>query len=172
VAITGSPGAADVSLRSIVGVIVWLAVCFSAGVVGSRFTGPAVASWYAGIAKPSWTPPNSVFGPVWSALYLMMGLAAWLVWRKAGFSGAPGAMLLFGLQLVVNAAWSWIFFGLRRFDLGFLEIVVLWALILVTVIAFWRHDTRAALLLLPYLAWVSYAGALNFAIWRLNPDVR
>jgi len=161
-----------VSLKSIVGAIVWLAVCFSAGVVGSRFTGPAVASWYAGINKPSWTPPNSVFGPVGSALYLMMGLAAWLVWRKAGFSGAPGAMLLFGLQLIGNAAWSGIFFGLRRFDLGFLTIVVLWALILVTVIAFRRHDARAALLLVPYLAWVGYASALNFAIWRLNAVAR
>jgi tryptophan-rich sensory protein len=160
------------SLSSIVGAVIWVAVCYSAGVVGSRFTGPAVAGWYGDVNKPSWTPPNSLFGPVWSALYLMMGLAAWLVWRKAGFSGAPGAMLLFGLQLIANAAWSGIFFGLRRFDLGFLEIVVLWALILVTVIAFWRHDARAAMLLLPYLAWVSYASALNFAIWRLNPIAR
>ncbi len=98
----------------------------------------------------------------------MMGLAGWLVWRKTGLSRAPGAMLLFALQLILNGAWSWIFFGLRRFDLAFLEIVVLWALILATLIAFWRHNTTAGLLLLPYLAWVSYASALNFAIWRLN----
>jgi tryptophan-rich sensory protein len=158
------------SLRSIVGVVVWLAICFSAGAIGARFTGPAVASWYTGISKPSWTPPNSLFGPVWSALYLMMGLAAWLVWRRVGFSGAPGAMLLFGLQLVFNAGWSGIFFGLRRFDIAFVEIVILWVLILATAIAFWRHDARAGLLLLPYLAWVGYAGALNLAIWRLNLD--
>jgi len=100
-----------------------------------------------------------------------MGIAGWLVWRRAGFSGAPAAILLFGLQLILNAAWSVIFFGLRRFDLAFFEIVILWALILATMIAFWRHDARAALLLLPYLAWVSYASALNFAIWRLNPTV-
>jgi len=131
-----------------------------------------VASWYAGTNKPAWTPPGVVFGPVWSALYLMMGVAAWLVWRKAGFSGAPGAIVLFGLQLIANAAWSWIFFGLRRFDLAFFEMVILWALILAALIAFWRHDTRAGLLLLPYLAWVSYASALNFAIWRLNLDAR
>ena len=159
------------SLRSIVGVALWVAVSFSAGAIGARFTGPAVASWYAQTNKPAWTPPDVVFGPVWSTLYLMMGVAAWLVWRKAGFSGAPGAIVLFGLQLIANAAWSWIFFGLRRFDLAFFEIVILWALILATVVAFWRHDARAGLLLLPYMVWVSYASVLNFAIWRLNPAV-
>jgi tryptophan-rich sensory protein len=101
-------------------------------------------------------------------LYIMMGVAGWLVWRKVGFAGAPGAMLLFGIQLIFNAAWSGIFFGLHRFDLAFVEIVILWALILATLIAFWRHDTTAGLLMLPYLTWVSYASALNFAIWRLN----
>lgn len=159
------------SLRFIFGLTVWVAASFSVGVIGSRFTGPAVASWYADINKPSWTPPNAVFGPVWSALYLMMGIAAWLVWRKAGFSGAPGAIALFGLQLIGNGAWSWIFFGLRRFDLAFFEIAILWALILATLVAFWRHHTTAGPLMLPYLAWVSYASALNFAIWRLNPVV-
>jgi tryptophan-rich sensory protein len=159
------------SLKPIVGLVLWVAASFSAGLIGSQFTGLAVATWYGGINKPSWTPPSFVFGPVWSALYLMMGVAVWLVWRQTGFSGAPVAILLFGLQLVLNAAWSWLFFGLRRFDLGFAEIVVLWTVILATVIAFWRHDARAALLLLPYLAWVSYASALNLAIWRLNPTV-
>jgi tryptophan-rich sensory protein len=157
------------NLKPILGLIIWIAVSFCAGLIGSRFTGPAVASWYADTNKPAWTPPAVVFGPVWSALYLMMGMAAWLVWRKAGLSGASTAMVLFGLQLIGNAAWSWIFFGLHRFDLAFFEIVILWALILATLIAFWRHDTRAGLLLLPYLAWVSYASALNSAIWRLNP---
>ena len=156
------------NLKPILGLIIWIAVSFCAGLIGSRFTGPAVASWYADTNKPAWTPPNFLFGPVWSALYLMMGVAAWLVWRKAGFSGAPGAIVLFGLQLIANAAWSWIFFGLRRFDLAFFEIVILWALILATVVAFWRHDARAGLLLLPYMVWVSYASALNLAIWRLN----
>jgi len=159
------------SLKSIVGLILWVAVSFCAGLIGSRFTGPAVAAWYGEINKPSWTPPSFVFGPVWSALYLMMGIAGWLVWRKAGFAGASGAILLFGLQLVLNAAWSWLFFGLRRFDLGFIEITMLWAVILATATAFWRHDARAGMLLLPYLAWVSYASALNSAIWRLNPTV-
>ena len=157
------------NLKPILGLIVWIAVSFCAGLIGSRFTGPAVASWYADTNKPAWTPPAVVFGPVWSALYLMMGVAAWLIWRKAGFSGAPAAMVLFGLQLIANAAWSWIFFGLHRFDLAFFEIVILWVLILATLIAFWRHDTTAGLLLLPYMVWVSYASALNFAIWRLNP---
>ena len=156
------------NLKPILGMIVWIAVSFCAGLIGPRFTGPAVASWYAETNKPVWTPPNVLFGPVWSALYLMMGVAAWLVWRKVGFSGASAAMVLFWLQLIANAAWSWIFFGLHRFDLAFIEIVVLWALILATLIAFWRHDTTAGLLMLPYLVWVSYASALNFAIWRLN----
>jgi tryptophan-rich sensory protein len=156
-------------VRETVGLVLWVVVSFSAGIIGSQFTGPAVGTWYAGIAKPAWTPPSAVFGPVWSALYLMMGIAGWLVWRRAGFAGAPAAMALFGLQLIFNAAWSGIFFGMRRFDLAFIEIVVLWALILATAIAFWRHDARAGLLLVPYLAWVTYASALNFAIWRLNP---
>jgi benzodiazapine receptor len=158
------------NLRALVGMAFWIAVSFLAGAIGARFTGPAVASWYAGASKPAWTPPDVVFGPVWSALYLMMGVAAWLVWRKAGFSGATAAMVLFGLQLIANAAWSWIFFGLHRSDLAFFEIAILWALILATLVAFWQHDTTAGLLLLPYLAWVSYASALNFAIWRLNLD--
>jgi len=157
------------NLKPILGLIIWIAVSFCAGLIGSRFTGPAVASWYADTNKPAWTPPNFLFGPVWSALYLMMGVAAWLVWRKAGFSGASAAMVLFGLQLIANAAWSLIFFGMRRFDLAFVEIVILWVLILATLIAFWRHETTAGLLMLPYLAWVSYASALNYAIWRLNP---
>jgi len=159
------------SLKPIVGLVLWVAASLSAGLIGSLFTGPVVATWYSSINKPSWTPPGFVFGPVWSALYLMMGIAAWLVWRKTGFLGAPVALLLFVLQLAFNAAWSWLFFGLRRFDLGFVEIIMLWALILVTAIGFWRHDARAGLLLLPYLAWVSYATALNLAIWRLNPTM-
>ena len=159
------------SRKPIVGLIVWIAVSFCAGLIGSRFTGPAVATWYGSINKPAWTPPSFLFGPVWSTLYLMMGIAGWLIWRKAGFSGAPGAMALFALQLILNAAWSGVFFGLRRFDLAFVEIVVLWLLILATVLAFWRHDAKAGILLFPYLAWVGYASALNFAIWRLNPTV-
>ena len=158
-------------LKAVVGLILCVAVSFCAGLVGSQFTGPAVATWYGSTNKPSWTPPSVLFGPVWSALYLMMGIASWLVWRRAGFSRVSGAMTLFALQLIFNAAWSGIFFGLRRFDLAFFEIVILWALIFATVVAFWRHDARAGLLLLPYLGWVSYAGALNFAIWRLNPTV-
>lgn len=160
------------SIKSFIGIVVWVALPLCVGLIGSRFTVPGIATWYAAIRKPAWTPPDAVFGPVWSALYLMMGIAGWLIWRKTGLSGAPGVMLLFALQLILNAAWSGIFFGMRRFDLAFAEIVVLWALILATLIAFWRHDAKAGMLLLPYLAWVSYASALNFAIWRLNLDAR
>lgn len=157
--------------QSVVSLILWVTVCLGAGLIGSMSTGAAVATWYAELTKPSWTPPNWLFAPVWTTLYIMMGVAAWIVWRKVGFSGAPYAILIFGIQLIFNAAWSGLFFGMRRFDLAFIEIVVLWLLILATAIAFWRHDARASLLLLPYLAWVSYASALNFAIWRLNPNM-
>lgn len=157
--------------KGMAGLILWVAVCLGAGLIGSLSTASAVSTWYAELRKPGWTPPGWVFGPVWTTLYVLMGIAGWLVWRKAGFSGAPWAILLFALQLAFNAAWSGIFFGMRRFDLAFIEIVMLWVLILATAIAFWRHDPRSAVLLLPYLAWVSYASALNYAIWRLNAGV-
>jgi len=154
--------------RSLLGLLAWIAACFSAGALGSVFTARAVADWYPQLSKPSWTPPSAVFGPVWSALYLMMALAAWLVWRSRGFSRATLPLALFAAQLLLNLAWSAIFFGLRLPGLAFAEILLLWALILATLIAFWRVTPLAGCLLLPYLAWVTFAAALNFAIWRLN----
>ncbi len=147
------------------GLIGWVLLSLAAGWVGSRFMPGA---WYAGLAKPSWNPPSWVFAPVWSALYLLMGVAAWLVWRRAGFAGAPTALGLFVLQLVLNSLWSFLFFGLHRPGFAFLEIVALWAAILATLIAFWRVSPPAGALLLPYLAWVSFASALNLQLWRLN----
>lgn len=120
--------------------------------------------------RPPWAPPGWLFGPVWSALYLLMGLAAWLVWRVRGFAGARSALLVFVSQLAVNALWTWLFFVWRQGALAFLEILMLWVLILVTIGLFWRASRVAALLLLPYLAWVSFASVLTFAIWRLNPE--
>ena len=154
--------------RSVIALVVAVAVSFGAGLVGSVFTARSVGEWYAGLARPAWTPPSWVFGPVWSALYLLMGVAAWVVWRKGGFAGQGGALALFGAQLVLNAAWSWLFFGMRAPGAAFAEIVILWALILATLIAFWRAAPLAGLLFLPYLIWVTFASALNFAIWRLN----
>jgi benzodiazapine receptor len=154
--------------RSLLGLVAWVAACFGAAAIGSLFTSSAIPGWYADLNRPSWAPPNWLFGPVWTALYLMMAVAAWLIWRPGGFAGASGALILFGLQLAFNAAWSPLFFGLRSPGAAFAEIVVLWCLILATLIAFWRRLPVAGVLLLPYLLWVSFASALNFAIWRLN----
>ena len=151
--------------RTVAGLLGWIAVSLAAGVVGARF-GPG--EWYASLAKPGWNPPAAVFGPVWTVLYLSMGIAAWMVWRKAGFAGAPVALGLFLFQLVLNALWSYLFFGAHRADLALLEIAVLWLAILATTIAFWRISAPAGALLLPYLGWVGFAAALNWQLWRLN----
>lgn len=143
----------------------FLLITFAAAAIGSQFM---PGEWYARLAKPSWTPPSWLFGPVWTLLYVLMGVAAWLVWKDRGFAGARVALLLYGVQLVLNAAWSWLFFGLQRPGLAFAEILLLWSAILATLIAFWRHRKLAGALLVPYLAWVSFATALNWAIWQLN----
>jgi translocator protein len=151
--------------RRWLGLVSWLLLVFAAAAVGSQFT---PGEWYAQIDKPPWTPPRWLFGPVWSALYAMIAVAAWLVWKENGFAGARLGLTLFGVQLVLNAAWSWLFFGLQRPDLALLDIALLWAAILGTLIAFWRVRPLAGWLLVPYLAWVTFAAALNFEIWRLN----
>jgi tryptophan-rich sensory protein len=124
--------------------------------------------WYFDLAKPSWTPPGWIFGPVWTLLYAMMGVAAWLVWKQTGFSRARAALSLFAIQLVLNGVWSWFFFGLHRPGLAFIDILALWVMILATTLAFWQHRPLAGALLIPYLAWVSFASALNFSIWWIN----
>ncbi len=122
-------------------------------------------------ARPEWAPPSSVFGPVWTVLYALMGIAAWLVWRERHTPGSRRALLLFGAQLVLNTLWSWLFFAWHQGGLAFLDIVVLWLLIVLTIVDFWRIRPLAGALLLPYLAWVTYAAALNLAVWRLNPQL-
>ncbi len=149
----------------VAGLVLWIAVSLSAGAIGSRFMPGA---WYAALAKPSWTPPGWVFGPVWAALYIMMGIAAWLVWKETGFSGAKGPLALFLIQLALNALWSYLFFGARSPMLAFYEIIVLWVAILLTLEGFWRIRPFAGALLIPYLAWAGFAAALNFRLWRLN----
>jgi translocator protein len=146
--------------------ILCILVCLGAAGIGSLLTTPALSRWYASLRKPSWTPPNWLFGPVWTILFVAMAIAAWLVWRKVGLSAAP--MQLFLLQLLLNVAWSALFFRLRSPGLAFAEIVMLWFAILATSIEFWRAVPAAGWLLLPYLIWVSYATALNFSIWRSN----
>jgi benzodiazapine receptor len=149
-----------------IGLGFWLAVTFAAAGIGSRFQ---PGEWYAGLVKPALTPPAWIFGPVWIILYALMGIAAWLVWRTHGLTGAVGPLGLFLGQLALNSLWSYLFFGLQRPDLAFLDIVALWLGILATLVAFWRVYSLAGLLLLPYLLWVSFATYLNFQFWRLNP---
>lgn len=145
-----------------------IAICFAAAGIGSLFTNPEIGGWYARIAKPSWTPPNRVFGPVWSVLYLMMAVAAWLVWKERGFDGAATPLALFGVQLLFNTLWSILFFGMHRIGFALADIILLWCAILATLLAFWRVSTVAGALMIPYLMWVTYAALLNYSIWRLN----
>ena len=142
-----------------------IVLCFVVAGIGGLVTTPSIPNWYSGLVKPSWTPPSWVFGPVWSVLYLCMAVAAWLVWRKGN---ALVPLTFFAVQLAFNAAWSWLFFGLHSPGAALIDIVLLWIAIAATTIAFWRRSVVAGLLFLPYLAWVSFAATLNFAIWRLN----
>ncbi len=148
-----------------IGLVGWLALAFSAAAVGSRFLPGA---WYATLSKPAWNPPAAVFAPVWTVLYASMAVAAWLVWRRAGFAVAGPALAAFCAQLVLNAAWSYLFFGLHRPGIAFAEVLALWVVILVVVLLFWRVDWRAGALMVPYLVWVGFASCLNFALWRMN----
>ena len=127
------------------------------------------ASFYAQLSKPSWAPPASVFGPVWSCLYALMGIAAWLVWRSPGPKRT--ALTLFGAQLAANALWSWLFFGWRSGSAAAIEVLILLALIVATAAAFWRTRRLAAALLLPYLLWVSFASVLTWTMWQRNPGL-
>jgi tryptophan-rich sensory protein len=145
----------------------WIGVCLAASGIGSYFTFESVQTWYPTLQKPAWTPPSWVFGPVWTTLYVLMGTAAWRVWRHSGLA-ARAALTLFGIQLVLNTAWSGLFFGLRAPGLAFVELVLLWAAILATLLRFRPLDRPAAWLLAPYLAWVTFAGGLNLALWQLN----
>jgi len=152
-------------IKSTLGLVAALALTFGAAYIGSRFP---VDDWYIALSKPTWNPPNWLFGPVWGILYLLMAIAAWLVWRKSGFAGAAIPLGMFVLQLVLNAAWSWIFFGQHELGLAFIEILVLWGAILWTITGFWKLNPIGGILLVPYLLWVTFASVLNFTIWRLN----
>jgi len=155
-------------LGSFLGLVVAVAVCLGAGFIGAMATASSVGTWYPSLVKPSWNPPDAVFGPVWTVLYIAMGVAAWLVWRRRGAGRVGGPLLLFILQLVLNAGWSLLFFGLRSPGLALIEIVLLWLAIAATLWSFARVQRWAALLMAPYLAWVTFAAALNLQIWRLN----
>ncbi len=152
------------------GLLGWGVVTFAAAAVGA-WASASAASFYATLNLPAWAPPASVFGPVWSLLYAMMAIAAWLVWRERGWRNAQPALVLYLVQLAVNALWSWLFFGWKLGALAFVDILVLITLVCAMIVAFARLHRGAAVMLLPYLAWISFASALNFAVWRANPGV-
>ncbi len=155
--------------QQVFGFIGSIVLCFGAAGLGAAATSSSVSGWYQTLAKPTWTPPDGIFGPVWSALYLMMAIAAWLVWRRTSWMKARPALMWFGLQLALNVLWSVIFFGLQQPGWALAEILVLWVAIAANINAFRRHSVTAAFLMLPYWLWSSFASVLNFAIWRLNP---
>lgn len=147
------------------GLVGWILVCFGAAWGGSIFP---IGAWYDSLNKPTWAPPDALFAPVWSVLYTLMAIAAWLVWKQGGFRVAKAPLIVFLVQLTLNTMWSWCFFGAHRIDWALWEIVMLFAAIVFTVSLFFRRSRTAAALMLPYLAWVMFAAALNFQYWRLN----
>ena len=158
-----SPGASDT-----LGFVAFLAVCLGVSALGGAATATSVGSWYALLEKPSFNPPNWVFAPVWTALFFMMAIAGWRVWRRDGVRKARWALALFGAQLALNLGWSILFFGLRSIGAALIEICVLLLAILATTAVFWRRDRVAGMLFVPYAGWVAFAAVLNAALWRLN----
>ena len=152
-------------MRAVVTLCVFLGLVAGAALFGAQFT---PGEWYQSLRRPPLTPPSWLFGPVWTLLYLAIAIAAFLVWRAPERSSVGLGLGLWAAQLVLNALWSYLFFGLHRPDLAFADIVALWLVILATTVGFWRVSTVAGVLLLPYLAWVAFAAALNLQLWRLN----
>jgi len=151
-----------------------IVLCEGAGIIGSIFTFSAIPAWYQTLNKPVFSPPNSVFGPVWTTLYFLMGISVYLIWASLGQTEkdrrkvAKNALLFFWIHLLFNVSWSVAFFGLRSPFFGLINIVILWVLIAIVLYKFWRINKWAGALLLPYLAWVSFATILNLSIWLLN----
>ena len=156
--------------KQILGFLGWLAISFAAAALGALASTNA-PEFYQQLARPTWAPPARLFGPVWTVLYALMAVAAWLVWRQGGFRHARGALFVFLLQLAFNALWSWLFFVWRFGALAFVEILGLWVLVLWTLVAFWRVRPAAGILLLPYLSWITFAAFLAYAIWQRNPSL-
>ncbi len=148
--------------------LLFMAAAFAAAAIGGTATASSVGDWYQDLQKPVWNPPSWVFGPAWTLLYLLMSVAAWRVWLRRGEPGAKPVLWLHGSQLVLNALWSILFFGLRRPDLALIDILALLGLLVVIQFLLFRLDRVAAYLWLPYVAWVSFATALNQALWLLN----
>ena len=148
-----------------IGLVVFLALSFIVASFGARFE---TGWWYQQLIKPSWTPPGWIFGPVWTLLYILMAVSAWLVWRQGGVSKNFIPLVFYAIQLAFNALWSWFFFGMNQVGLALVDIVLLVAAILITTLMFFKRNRLAGIFMLPYLLWVSFATLLNLQIWRLN----
>jgi translocator protein len=156
-------------LVDLIGLAFFVALCLGIGALGASVVATSVDTWYADLAKPSFTPPDRVFGPTWTVLYVLMAIAAWRVWRAADRDTRRGPLTLFALQLALTLGWTVVFFGLQKIGAALATIIVLDVGVAVTMLAFRPIDRWAGLLMLPYLAWVAFATVLNIAIWRLNP---
>ena len=154
--------------RDFAGLVVFLALCLVASVIGGAITATSVGTWYQTLDKPAFNPPDWVFAPVWTALYVMMAVAGWRTWRRAGFDRGGRALTVFAAQLGLNVLWSFLFFGLERIDLALAEIVILLIAIIANTAMFWRIDRWAGVLFVPYVLWVAYATTLNASLWLLN----
>ncbi len=156
--------------RQIIGLGGWLLLTFLVSAIGAAASVEA-KSFYGQLAQPAWAPPSWVFGPVWTVLYLLMAVAAWLVWRSGGFRQNRLALSFFLVQLLFNALWSWLFFGWRLGGWAFVDILALLVSLAMTLVLFWRVKRTAGILLIPYLLWVTFAAVLNFVVWQINPQV-
>jgi benzodiazapine receptor len=149
-------------------IIVSILIAQAAGLIGSLATADSLSNWYIDLVKPSWHPPNWLFGPVWTMLYTLMGIAAYLIWKQRDLPQAKTALWIYGIHLVFNGLWSFLFFGFKNPGLAFAEIIVLLTLIMITTIIFWRINSWAGIMMIPYIIWVSFATYLNFTLWQLN----
>lgn len=154
--------------QDVLGLVVFLALCLAVSGIGAAVTATSVGTWYQALQKPPFNPPDWVFAPVWTTLYVLMAIAGWCVWRQARFETGRKALTVFAIQLALNLAWSFLFFGLQRVDLALIEIVILLLAIIANTILFWRIDRLAGALFVPYVLWVTYATVLNASLWRLN----
>jgi len=158
-------------LRDVHKLVISIIVCEFAGIIGSIFTASAIPTWYVSLNKPPFTPPNWLFAPAWAILYALMGIAAFIIWRKGlDNKGVKAALITFLIQLILNASWSVVFFGFQSLFGGVIVIVVLWVAILLTILRFLKISRTAGVLLLPYILWVSFAATLNISVWILNPQ--
>ena len=154
--------------RDLLALFAFIILCLAVSGAGGLITTTSVDTWYQALEKPPFNPPDWVFAPVWTALYILMGIAAWRVWRLRSLKATRAAFAVFGMQLCLNLAWSFLFFGLQRIDLALVEIVILLCAIAINTIMFWRIERLAGLLFVPYAAWVTYATILNASLWLLN----